>query len=86
MAKGYDSPWTTWKCLKRLRTGYTCSKTQRKKWKFYTGDTTCASGRAEETTAHMLQFSQLARHCSLDDVITLNDAGKQCVELYKKTV
>ena len=31
MAKGYDSPLTTWKCLDRLRTGYTCSKTQGKK-------------------------------------------------------
>ena len=25
-AKGYDSPWLTWRCLNRLRTGYTCSK------------------------------------------------------------
>ena len=30
LAKGYDSPWTTWSCLNRLRTGYTCSKAQRK--------------------------------------------------------
>ena len=57
LAKGYDSPWTTWCCLNRLRTRYTCSKTQRKKWKFYTGDTTCACGKAEETTVHMLQCS-----------------------------
>ena len=42
LAKGYDSPWITWRCLNRLRTVYTCSKAQRKKWKFYTGDTTCA--------------------------------------------
>ena len=40
LAKGYDSPWTTWSCLNRLRTGYTCSKAQIKKWKLYTGDTT----------------------------------------------
>ena len=26
LEKGYDSPWTTWRCLNRLRTGYTCSK------------------------------------------------------------
>ena len=26
LAKGYDSPWTTWRCLNLLRTGYTCSK------------------------------------------------------------
>ena len=25
-AKGYDSSWLTWRCLNRLRTGYTCSK------------------------------------------------------------
>ena len=43
MAKGYDSPWTMWKCLNGLRMGYTFSKTQRKKWKFYTGNTTCYS-------------------------------------------
>ena len=60
LAKGYDSPWTTWTCLNSLRPGYTCSKAQRKKWKFYIGDTTCASGKAEETTAHMLQCSILA--------------------------
>ena len=41
LEKGYDSPWTTWRCLNRLRTGYTCSKEQNKRWKFYTGDTTC---------------------------------------------
>ena len=45
MAKGYDNPKTTWKCLNRLRTGYTCKKTQQKKWKLYTGDTTCDSRR-----------------------------------------
>ena len=57
LAKGYDSPWTTWRCVNRLRTGYTCRKTQRKKWTFYTGDTTCACGKAEETATHMLQCS-----------------------------
>ena len=76
MAKGYDSPWTTWRCLNRLRTGYTCSKAQMKKWKFYTGDTTCACGKAEETTAHMLQCSQLSHPCALDDLIMFNDVGK----------
>ena len=29
MAECYGSVWTTWKCINRLRTGYTCSKTQR---------------------------------------------------------
>ena len=37
-AKGYDSPWLTWRCLNRLRTGYTCSKEQRKKWGYFNGD------------------------------------------------
>ena len=31
LARGHDSPWTMWRCLNRLRTGYTCSKEQRKK-------------------------------------------------------
>ena len=26
LAKGFDRPWTTWRCLNRLRTGFTCSK------------------------------------------------------------
>ena len=86
MAKGYECPWTTWKCLNHWRTGYTFSKTQRKKWKFYTGDTICSCGRAEETTAHMLQCSQLAPPCSLDYLITFNDVGKQCVELWTNIV
>ena len=84
LAKGYDSQWTTWRFLNHLRTGYTCSKAQRKKWKFYTGHTTCACGKAEETTAHMLQCSQLAHPCSLDDLIMFNDVGKQCTELWKR--
>ena len=76
-ARGYDSPWTTWRCFNRLRTGYTCSKTQRTKRKFYIEDSTCSCGKAEESTAHMLQGSQLAHPCSLDDLIMFNDVGKQ---------
>ena len=60
LAKGYDIPWTTWRCLNRMRTGYTCSKAQMKKWKLYTGETTCSCGKAEETTSHMLQCFQIA--------------------------
>ena len=30
-----DSPWLNWRCLNRLRTGYTCSKEQRKKWGYF---------------------------------------------------
>ena len=84
MAKGYDSPWTTWKFLNRLGTGYSCSETQGKKWKFYTGDTTCVCGKAEETTTHMLQYTQLAHPYSLDNLITFNDIGKQYIKLWKK--
>ena len=40
LARGHDSPWTTWMCLNRLRTGYTCSKEQRNKWQYVDGDTT----------------------------------------------
>ena len=29
LATGHDSPWLNWRCLNRLRTGYTCSKEQR---------------------------------------------------------
>ena len=86
LAIGYDSPYTTLRCLNRLLTGYTCSKAQRKKSKFYTGDTTCACGKSEETAVHMVQCSQLAHPCSLDDLIMLNDVGKQCAELWKKMV
>ena len=28
LAKGFDRPCTTWRCLNRLRTGFTCSKEQ----------------------------------------------------------
>ena len=59
---------------------------QSTKWNFYTGDTTCACGKAEETMAHMLQCSQLANPCSLGDLIMFNDVGKQCAELWKRMV
>ena len=39
MAKDYDSPWTTWKCLNRLCTGILTAH-KIKKLKFYIGDTT----------------------------------------------
>ena len=58
LAKGYSSPWLTWRSLNRLRTGYTCSKEQRKKWKYYDGDTTCVymwtSNRKHGTLVAML--------------------------------
>ena len=67
VAKRYDSPWTMWKCLNRLRTVYTCSKEQRKKWKFYTGDTT------EETIAHLYNAPNL--HIPAP---SFNEVRKQC--------
>ena len=41
LATGHDNLWLNWRCLNRLRTGYTCSKEQRKKWGYFNGDTTC---------------------------------------------
>ena len=40
------------------------------------------AGSLEETTAHMLQCSQITHTCSLDDVITFNDVGKQINYVY----
>ena len=61
LTRGHDSPWTTWRCLNRLRTCYTCSKEQQKKWKYLDGHTTWECGFATENTAHMLQCTLLAR-------------------------
>ena len=47
-----------------LRTGYTCSKEQRKKWGYLNGDTTCECGLVAESTSHMLQCSLLAHPCT----------------------
>ena len=44
LVTGHDIPWLNWRCMNRLRTGYTCSKEQRKKWVNYNGDTTCECG------------------------------------------
>ena len=86
LAKGHNSPWLTWRSLNRLRTGYTCSKEQRKKWKYYDGDTTCVCGLATENTAHLLQCPLLTRPCTLDDLLEFNDTGRECAERWKKTV
>ena len=86
LARGHDSPWTTWRCLNRLRTGYTCSKGQRKKWQYFDGDTTCVFGLATENTAHMLQCTLLSRPCTLDDLSKFNDTAKSCVERWKTSV
>ena len=86
LAKGHNSPWLTWRSLNRLRTGYTYSKEQQKKWKYYDGDTTCVCGLATENTAHLLQCSLLTRPCTLDDLLEFNDRGRECAERWKKTV
>ncbi len=86
LAVGHDSPWTTWRCLNRLRTGYTCSKEQRKKWGYYDGDTTCECGQSPENTNHMLRCPLLTQSCTLDDLAQFNNAAKQCVDRWKKMV
>ena len=54
LATGHDSPWLNWRCLNRLRTGYTCSKEQRKKWGYFNGDTTCECGHGNrEHVSHV---------------------------------
>ena len=86
LAKGHNSPWLTWRSLNRLRTGYTCSKEQRNKWKCYDGDTTCVCGLATKKTAHLLRCSLLTRPCALDDLLEFNDTGRECAERWKKMV
>ena len=76
LAKGFDKPWTTWRCLNGLRTGFTCSKEQSQRWRYYEGDTTCECGLATENTAHMMQCTLLAQPCSLDDLNKFNDTAK----------
>ena len=86
LARGHESPWTMWRCLNRLRTGYTCSKEQRKKWQYWDGDTTCECGLTTENPAHMLQCIRLGQPCTLDDLSKFNDTAKSCVERWETTV
>ena len=83
---GNDSPWLNWRCLNRLRTGYTCSKEQRKKWGYFNGDTTCECGLAAENTSHSMQCTLLAHPCTLDDLLEFNDTAQACTERWKKIV
>ena len=83
LARGYDSPWTTWRYPNRLRTGFTCSREQRQKWGYFEGDATCGCGLATENTAHMMQCTLLALTCSLDDLTSFNNIEKKCVERWK---
>ena len=86
LTKGFDRPWTTWRCLNRLHTWFTCSKEQRQRWRYYEGDTTCECSLATENTAHMMQCILLAQPCSLDDLNKFNDTAKKCVERWKTLV
>ena len=86
LAKGFDRPWRSWRCLNRLRTGFTCSKEQRQRWRYYEGDTACECDLETENTAHMIQCTLLAQPCSLDDLNKFNDTTKECVERWKTLV
>ena len=79
IARRHDNPCTTWRCLNRLCSGYTCIKEQRKKWKYCDGDTTCECGLATDNTTHMPQCALLARPCTLDYLSKFNDTAKYCV-------
>ena len=80
LVTGHDSPWLNWRCLNRLRTGYTCGKEQRKKWGYFNGDTTCECGLATANTSHMLQCTLLAHLCTLDDLLEFNDTAHRAME------
>ena len=75
LVTGNYSPWLN---LNRLRTGYTCSQEQSKKWEYFNGDTTCECGLAAESTFHMLRCSLLAHPCTLDDLLEFNDTAQAC--------
>ena len=56
LAKGFDRPWTTWRCLNRLRTGFTCSKEQRQKFQRLPP---ARGGTAQKKIIHLANWSQL---------------------------
>ena len=70
----------------RLHTGVACSTEQRKRWKYFNGDTTCEYGQAPETTKHMLQYPLLAHPCTLDDIQRFNKNARKCVDKWKNVV
>ena len=74
------------RCLNRLRTGFTCSKEQSQRWRYYEGDTTCECRLATGNTEHMMQYTLLAQPCSLDDLNKFNETAKKCVERWKTLV
>ena len=59
-----------------------CSMQQRKRWKYFNGDTTCECGQAPETTKHMLQCPLLSHPCTFDDIQKFNEnARKMCRQM-----
>ena len=59
--------------LNRIDTGVTSSKEQRKRWKYFNGDTTCEPGQAPETAKHMLQCPLIVHPCTMDSLLKFND-------------
>ena len=86
LAKGHTSPWAAWIYLNRLRTGVACNKEQRKRGKYFNGDTTCECGQAPETTKHMLQGPLLAHPCCLDNLQKFIEIARKCVDKWKNAV
>ena len=84
MAKGYDRPWTTWKCLNRLRTGVHLQQDTKKEVEGLHRIHHMFLEISEETAVHIFQCSQPSHLCYLDNLITFNGAVKQCAELWKK--
>ena len=85
-AKGHTSPWAMWRYINRLRAGVACSKEQRKRWKYFNGNTTCECGQAPETTKNLLQCPLLAHPYTLDDLQKFNENGRICVDKWKNAV
>ena len=96
LARGHDSPWTTWRCLNRLRTGYTCSKEQRKKWQYFEMETqhvyavlrqkisrTCCNAPFLHDHAHWMTFQSSTTQQSLaqkDDTMMMIEIVPSSIE------
>ena len=58
----------SYQSLDSVVSGVACSKEQRKRWKYFNGDTTCDCSQAPETTLHMVQYKLLAIELDQVDV------------------
>ena len=67
MVKGYDSPWTMWKCTH-------CTFAAKHKGR--SGSSTHETSHVFVEEQKMSQCCKLAHPCSLDDLIAFNDVGK----------